>query len=133
MAKYTSTFATDAYTKIAMLEEEKMHLKQQVKEYQDKIEQGTLIELPCKVGDILWVVDTAPYTMKVRLSTITKMCINILSDGRTDTTYFLRWHYNKSVYIENFYRESEFGNLLFFTREEAEKRLKEFQNGKNKS
>lgn len=31
-------------------------LQKQVKEYQDKIENGTLVELPCKVGDKVYVI-----------------------------------------------------------------------------
>ena len=46
MAEYNDVYAVDAFTKIAMLEGETLRLKQQLKEYQDKIEQGTLIEVP---------------------------------------------------------------------------------------
>ena len=79
-------------------------LQKQVKEYQDKIEQGTLIELPCKVGDTVWEV--SPFSKFP--TAITAPNIHTI----------LRW------------KEDEvFGCELFLTREEAEKRLEELQNG----
>ena len=69
-----------------------------------KIEQGTLIELPCKVGDTVWEV--SPFSKFP--TAITAPNIHTI----------LRW------------KEDEvFGRELFLTREEAEKRLKELQNG----
>ena len=37
---------------------------EQLKEYQDKIENGTLIELPCKVGDIVYYVNKYKKTIE---------------------------------------------------------------------
>lgn len=86
-------------------------------ELEDKSEQGTLIELPCKVGDTVYVCySTGIDEWEVGEITIIKnnMLFRLTHDG-TD-------HYN-SAWL------SEEGTYLFFTREEAEKRLKELQNG----
>jgi hypothetical protein len=70
----------------------------------DKIEQGTLIELPCKVGDTVYVIH---------------------QDWDEDCKDF--------YYIDDdkfsFYLFDWWGVTVFLTREEAEKRLKELQNG----
>lgn len=73
----------------------------------DKIEQGTLIELPCKVGDTVWLI--SPFSKIPTAITVP----NIYT--------LLRW------------KEDEvFGSELFLTREEAEKGLKELQWGGRK-
>lgn len=45
MAEYSDVYTANAFTRIAMLEDENLRLKRQIKEYQDKIEQGLMIEL----------------------------------------------------------------------------------------
>ena len=73
-------------------------------ELEDKIEQGKMIELPCKVGDTVYQTDGVRiYESKVELL--------IYDCGR--------WAFN----------EKAIGSSVFLTREEAEKRLKELQNG----
>lgn len=72
---------------------------------EDKIEQGTLIELPCKVGDTVYQTDGVRiYESKVELL--------IYDCGR--------WAFN----------EKAIGTSVFLTREEAEIRLLEFQGDK---
>ena len=71
-------------------------------ELEAKIEQGTLIELPCKVGDTVYQTDGVRiYESKVELL--------IYDCGR--------WAFN----------EKAIGTSVFLTREEAEKRLKELK------
>lgn len=71
-------------------------------ELEDKIEQGTLIELPCKVGDTVYQTNGVRiYESKVELL--------IYDCGR--------WAFN----------EKAIGTSVFLTREEAEKRLEELQ------
>jgi hypothetical protein len=98
---------------------------------EDKIEQGTLIELPCKVGDTVWTINCWQEYGKQELG-----------ERYIVTRYEL--HENKCSCIEindkNCYRgeisirakESYKGVTpwVFLTREEAEKRLKELQNGR---
>ena len=96
-------------------------------ELENKIEQGTLIELPCKVGDMLytnwrWQGDymrekDAPYPIKVVFIGINNSeemgggLINVVNEkGRM-------WQFSFN----------NIGKVVFLTREEAEKRLKELQ------
>ena len=77
----------------------------------DKIEQGTLIELPCKVGDTVYETEGVRiYEHKIdRLIFVDKMEIYDTADIMFD--------------------ERAIGVSVFLTREEAEKKLKELQNG----
>ena len=84
-------------------------MKNRLAELEDKIEQGTLIELPCKVGDIVYETEGVRiYEHKIdRIIYVDKMLIY-------DTN-------------EIMFDERAIGVSVFFTREEAEKRLKELQ------
>lgn len=81
-------------------------------ELEDKIEQGTLIELPCKVGDIFYGI-SGKEVFKYMVLAI-KLVRN-----------------NKIVLCTVYDIEFILGKDAFLTREEAEKRLKELQNGDN--
>lgn len=86
-------------------------------ELEDKIEQGTLIELPCKVGDTVYIVYTFSGIDEWEVTRIDIMKKNILFRlGHKGTN-----DYNSAL-------SSEMEETLFFNREEAEKRLKELQN-----
>ncbi len=94
------------------------HIYKRLAELEDKIEQGTLIELPCKVGDTIWgIYEFADeeddwyeiYPVRVREIHIRKDDI---------------WLEIKRPFIGKFVSEK-----IFFAREEAEKRLKELLNG----
>ena len=74
------------------------------REILNKIEQGTLIELPCKVGDSFYSYEGLKYTC---------YGVEIGKDGI----------YLRTVYDMKFL----FGKDAFLTREEAEKRLLELQ------
>ena len=89
-----------------------------LQELEDKKEQGTLIELPCKVGDTVYmltqvVVDFVSYEREWRIHKFQIDSIGIDDDGG----FFTQGSH------KNFY----FGRDIFATREEAEKRLKELQ------
>ena len=83
-------------------------------ELEDKIEQGTLIELPCKVGDTI-------YWISSNNRDIVEVVVNRIALAEKD---------RKILYVE----EKGFGeytimfvNDIYLTREEAEKKLKELQ------
>lgn len=78
-------------------------------ELEDKIEQGTLIELPCKVGTIVYYV--ASYKKKIGFWGKRKYCCGIMEIPFT---------------LEML---DTYGNNWFLSREKAEKRLKEYKNG----
>ena len=88
-------------------------------ELEDKIEKGTLIELPCNVGDTIYVIQHIWDKKGIFVEEIDKR--------KADAFYVI----GEFVDIEDnilgeFYRV---GEEVFLTREEAEKRLKELQNG----
>ena len=96
-------------------------------ELEDKIEQGTMIELPCKVGDtVYWVWEE--YTNGKQHLSIEEWQVEVIhieenewavkgfGKEREDGSRPFFWCHS-----------SRFGIWWFLTREEAEKRLKELQ------
>lgn len=86
-------------------------------EVAEKIEQGTLIELPCNVGDTVYFIDEKRWVWEmvvVEIAILKKNIVCEIGNRRKEV---------RSVWKENW------GKTIFFTREEAEKRLKELQNG----
>lgn len=80
-------------------------------ELEDKIEKGTLIELPCKVGDTVYVIIKAENGYAL---------LKDICDGfmfKDSEVYIGLQTYNVGA------------NKYYFTREDAEKRLEELQNG----
>lgn len=97
---------------------------------EDKIEQGKMIELPCKVGDILfgnersWTTDTKVVPFQITNFTITqnkkgkwtkKYCAMQIIDGKTSP--------NRRCFAFE-----DIGKTIFLTKAEAEQKLKELQN-----
>jgi hypothetical protein len=91
-------------------------LQKQVKEYQDKIEQGTLIELPCKVGDTLYYVNKYIPTPRIEENKVHTIEIYECMDGLTIRI----WTQNGTFYADKMPN-------VFLTKAEAEQRLKELQ------
>lgn len=87
-------------------------LQKQVKEYQDKMEQGLMIELPCKVGDTVYLV----------INRILE-CTKVWQVKYNEFGFF--------VSVTCFYPcDFELGEFVFLTREEAEAKLLELKGGK---
>ena len=94
-------------------------LLEELKSYKEAEEQGLLVRLPCKVGDILFRINKGARNpiikMKVSQITMTSKSYNIKA-------------------IEEDYGEVFFSDVIgikvFLTREEAEKKLEEVQNDK---
>lgn len=72
-------------------------------ELEDKIENGTLVELPCKVGDTVWELDLFS---KAKIREIKAR--NLLQ-------------------IFHWIDDESFGKFLFLTKTEAEEKLKELE------
>lgn len=91
-----------------------------LKKYKDLEAEGKLLKLPCKVGDTIWYVeeDDDDYPIKLEIDSISR------NDNDT-------WYYtydddsNKYGFID-----SDFGETVFFTKEEAEMKLKEITENK---
>ena len=102
--------AAEAYWKLAELE--------------DKIEQGTLIELPCKVGTTIYHlykagdVITEDKVFNYHFEICSKPCVSF-------ENYYWYGTYKRvdTILVE------QFGKWWFLTKAEAEKRLEELQNG----
>ena len=77
-------------------------------ELEDKIKQGTLIELPCKVGDTIYLISEKRWSIK-----------------KKKTYWYIRK--TKLTYGNMERIIKEYGEFVFLTREEAEKRLEELQ------
>ena len=80
-------------------------------ELEDKIENGTLVELPCKVGDTVYFVNDyrpAPIIEEY-------VVYGIMLDGSEITLHI---DFMKTINAKN----------VYFTKAEAEQRLKELQN-----
>lgn len=85
-------------------------------ELEDKIEQGLMIELPCKVGDTVYEVFKDHIPPFIKETKIEKIVV---------TGKGLRLRLARNSFYET--AVSSIGKTLFFTREEAEAKLKELQ------
>lgn len=84
-------------------------------ELEDKIENGTLVELPCKVGDTVYVA------YSVRIAEWEVVSIQIFENN----TLFRLGHKGTDDYNSFWLRE--LGDYVFLTKDEAEKRLEELR------
>lgn len=85
-------------------------------ELEDKIEQGTLIELPCKVGDTVYEFFKDHIPPFIKETKIEKIVI---------TAKGLRLRLARNSFYET--AISSLGKTVFLARKEAEARLKELQ------
>lgn len=88
----------------------------ELNEYRDKRDTGLLVELPCKVGDVLYMVgntSVCDYTVKEFIVTecgVESIKVEHTSDGRG-----LRFY--------NSFSPDAIGSYVFFDKEEAERQL----------
>ena len=99
-------------------------LQDRLAELEDKIENGTLIELPCKVGDTVYFAVNNGWD-----------CAEIDEIHIFKDDIVFEWvQYDRGYELTELWDCGDFslkdiGKTVFLTREEAEKRLKELQNG----
>lgn len=87
---------------------------------ENKIENGTLIELPCKVGDTVYkIMHVCGHRRIVEFE------VSRISIYKKDICIF--FHKSKESWHEWCTKPHHLGVNIFLTREEAEKRLKELQ------
>lgn len=87
-------------------------LLEELKSYKDLEEQGLLVRLPCKVGDLVFIIDGENICRRKVKS------IKILSTAIEISTSDIIFH------------KESFGETVFLTREETEKKLEEMKNDK---
>ena len=86
-------------------------------EYEDLEEQGLLLRLPCKIGDVVYAV-TRDF-----ISEYTICSIEAYNDG-----FFFCWKCKKGIYINlRGFTNYQIGEAVFLTKEEAEQKLKEME------
>lgn len=93
-------------------------LREKLKCYEDAEEQGLLLKLPCKVGDIVWEINAERKIIsKFVIESITIYPCNVIQ---------FKWTLLEGI-CKNVvgFSETELGITVFLTREEAEAKLKE--------
>lgn len=95
--------------------------------YEDLEEQGLLVRLPCKVGDMVWDNDFG-HPMSYEINAFSYgYCDSYVEPNIEDEIIFYYENYNGS--ITGAFPMSEIGKSVFLTRDEAEKKLEEMKNG----
>ena len=94
------------------------------KYYEDLEEQGRLIKLPCKVGDKIFL-DFAGFGKDVDKFTVKDFHLDCFEDG--ETILFCDYESNDRT-LSGQIDVIEFGKTVFFTKSEAEQKLKEMGN-----
>lgn len=98
-------------------------------ELEDKLENGTLVELPCKVGDAVYdlipcISSTSQKKYRIRQSVVKSIYNNQVENESICLIYI---SVNRKFAVLN---KNAFGFTAFLTKEEAEARLKELnENG----
>lgn len=91
--------------------------------YEDLEEQGRLVKLPCKVGDVVYV----------KMASYCKT--HYVEAEVRDFVHFISCGFCVVVTYKYFDKEnipfSEFGKTIFLTKEKAEAKLKELRGGEN--
>lgn len=94
-------------------------------EYEDLEEQGLLVRLPCKVGDMVWDNDFGyPESYEIKAFSY-GYCDSYVEPDIEDQIIFYYENYIDS--ITGAFPMSEIGKTVFLTREEAEKKLKKMK------
>lgn len=102
------------------------------KEYKELEKQGLLVRLPCKVGDTVWVV-TSPINVFGYDEYDGDAEYEVYESFLSSVSYYASGEqfriYAKvtNSFIAAYFRECDFGESIFLTREEAEKKLEEMK------
>lgn len=100
--------------------------------YEDLEEQGLLVRFPCKVGDTVWVV-TSPINVFDYDEYDGDAEYEVYESFLSSVSYYASGEqfriYAKvtNSFIAAYFRECDFGESIFLTREEAEKKLEEMK------
>ena len=92
-------------------------VQEKLREYEDLEEQGLLLRLPCKIGDVVYAV-TRDF-----ISEYTICSIEAYNEG-----FFFCWKCEKGIYINvRGFTNYQIGQDVFLTKAEAEQKLKEME------
>lgn len=101
-------------------------------DYEDLEEQDLLVRLPCKVGDTVWVV-TSPINVFGYDEYDGDAEYEVYESFLSSVSYYASGEqfriYAKvtNSFIVAYFRECDFGESIFLTREDAEKKLEEMK------
>ena len=102
---------------------------QKLCDYEDLEEQGLLVRLPCKVGDMLWY-NILGYTESYEIKAFSYgYCDGYIEAGEEIRDEIIFYCENHTGSIIGSFPVSGIGKTVFLTREEAEKKLEEMKNG----
>ena len=96
----------------------------ELKEYRDLEEQGLLLKLPCKVGDIIYEVDEAILLDDVSEPIKCKVNYILIKTEIHIDVEVIEGHGVGSTYT---FELEDFGKTVFLTKEEAEQELKRLE------
>lgn len=105
---------------------------EELKSYKEAEKQGLLVRLPCKVGDTVWVV-TSPINVFGYYEYDGDAEYEVYESFLSSVSYYTSGEqfriYAKvtNSFIAEYFRECDFGESIFFTRKEAEKKLEEMK------
>nr|DAL70761.1 MAG TPA: homing endonuclease [Caudoviricetes sp.] len=105
--------------KFKPLKMSKAEMAKEIRAWRNAEEQGLLVRLPCKVGDIMFRINKGAKNPVIEL-TVTQIDI-------TTRSYNLEVIDRECGELMCF--KSDIGRTIFLTREEAEKKLEEMENG----
>ena len=95
-------------------------------EYEDLEEQGLLLRLPCKVGDIVYSIN---HNEKHEVTPVIVVEIKFSATGLTNKPYTKIICSDSDLRTKGCkeYNGDDFGKAIFLTQEEAEQKLKEME------
>jgi hypothetical protein len=100
---------------------------QKLCDYEDLEEQGLLVRLPCKVGDMLWY-NILGYTESYEIKAFSYgYCDGYIEAGEEIRDEIIFYCENHTGSIIGSFPVSGIGKTVFLTREEAEKKLEEMK------
>ena len=107
----------DSYGDVYVKQHDYVTASEKLCEYEDLEEQGLLLRLPCKVGDVVYSV-TRDF-----ISEYTICSIEVYNEG-----FFFCWRCEKGIYINmRGFTNYQIGTDVFLTKSEAEQKLKEME------
>lgn len=94
----------------------------ELKKYKDMEAAGKFIKLSCNIGDTIWYVeeDDDDYPIKLKIDTISR-------ESPLNDTWYYAYDDDSNKYG---FIDEDFGETVFFTKEEAEMKLKEITENK---
>lgn len=102
-------------------------MQKELKKYKDLEEQGLLVRLPCKVGDMVWDNDFGyPESYEIKAFSY-GYCDSYVESGVGIEDEIIFYYENSIGSITGAFPMSEIGKTIFLTREEAEKKLEEMK------